>query len=674
MTRTALRTVPSLTPLALGLVLLAAAAAPAAAAVGTWSPTALHGNIQALAVAPGQPGIVYAAVQDQGLFRSADGGATWTAVDQGLFDACFPIAPDIYLLAADPRQPGTLYAETFAGLKKTIDGGAHWFQPYDITLGGVSDLTLVPGMPGRLLAAVNVQSFDPPGQCLGGGLAGLAVSDDGGANWSNPVVDQILSVAADPAHVSRIFTEEWKGMPRILLSEDGGTTSTVLPALPSWFTPGGQDSLRVDPTTAPSTLFVRDRGYPGQEPGTIYRAAPGTDGAGSSPFWTLVTSGLPANTAISGLLLDPAVTGRLYAATDGGVFVSNDRGDSWTASGDANPPAALSLAVDPRTLGPLYAGTSQGVYVLDRGGCSADDAASCLHASRFRVRVGFRLADGTSGIGHAVPLSDAAAAFWFFGPANLELLVKVLDGRPVNGSFWVFSGGLSNVRYTLTVTDVVTGAVKTYVNPAGKLSSFADTAAFADPQFHAARAVAPAAASVPAASVPAASVSTVSVSAASVHAASVSAASVSAASVSAASVHAASVHAASAPAASAPAASASSTAAAGSGCAPGATGLCLDASRFRVEVAFQAPGLSGTGQAAPLTADTGAMWFLSPENLELAVKVLDGRALNGHFWLFSAGMSDFRYTITVTDTATGAVKTYTNPSGHVGSFADTQAF
>lgn len=37
-------------------------------------------------------------------------------------------------------------------------------------------------------------------------------------------------------------------------------------------------------------------------------------------------------------------------------------------------------------------------------------------------------------------------------------------------------------------------------------------------------------------------------------------------------------------------------------------------------------------------------------------------------------MSDFRYTITVTDTATGAVKTYTNPSGHVGSFADTQAF
>ncbi len=620
MTRTALRKVPLLTPPALGLLLLAATAAPAAAA-GTWSPTALQGNIEALAVAPGQPGIVYAAVKDKGLFRSADGGATWTAVDQGLFDACFPVAPDVYLLAADPQQPGTLYAETFAGLKKTTDGGATWFRPYDINLGEVDDLALVAGMPGRLLAAVSSPGFDPPGQCLGGGLQGLAVSDDGGVSWSIPVADQILSVAADPAHVSRVFTEEWQGMPRILLSDDGGTTSTVLPVLPSFALPGGRNTLRVDPTTAPSTLLVRDPGVPGQIPATIYRAAPGTGGAGGSPFWTLATSGLPANAAISDLLVDPAVTGRLYAATDGGVFESHDRGNSWTASGAANPPAALSLAVDPRTLGPLYAGTSQGVYVLDRGGCSADDADSCLHASRFRVQVGFRLADGTSGTGHAALLSDATAAFWFFDPANLELLVKVLDGRPVNGRFWVFSGGLSNVEYTVTVTDVVTGAVKTYVNPAGKLSSFADTAAFADPLFHAAGAPAPAAASVLAVR-----------------------------------------------------AAVSAAAAAGSACAPGATSLCLDASRFRVEVAFQAPGLSGAGQAVPLTADTGAMWFLSPENLELAVKVVDGRAVNGHFWLFSAGMSDFRYTITVTDTETGAVKTYTNPYRHIGSFADTQAF
>jgi len=57
-------------------------------------------------------------------------------------------------------------------------------------------------------------------------------------------------------------------------------------------------------------------------------------------------------------------------------------------------------------------------------------------------------------------------------------VVKVLDGRPINGTFWVFSGALSNVEYTITVTDTTTGAVKTYFNPSGQLASVADTSAF----------------------------------------------------------------------------------------------------------------------------------------------------------------------------------------------------
>ena len=67
---------------------------------------------------------------------------------------------------------------------------------------------------------------------------------------------------------------------------------------------------------------------------------------------------------------------------------------------------------------------------------------------------------------------------WFFQPSNVELVVKVLDGRAVNGRFWVFYGALSNVEYTITVTDTVTGAVKTYFNPQGNLASVADTEAF----------------------------------------------------------------------------------------------------------------------------------------------------------------------------------------------------
>jgi hypothetical protein len=54
----------------------------------------------------------------------------------------------------------------------------------------------------------------------------------------------------------------------------------------------------------------------------------------------------------------------------------------------------------------------------------------------------------------------------------------VLDGRAINGGFWVFYGALSNVEYTLTVTDTETGRVKTYFNPSRNFGSLGDTSAF----------------------------------------------------------------------------------------------------------------------------------------------------------------------------------------------------
>ena len=53
-----------------------------------------------------------------------------------------------------------------------------------------------------------------------------------------------------------------------------------------------------------------------------------------------------------------------------------------------------------------------------------------------------------------------------------------MDTRAVNNFFWVFYGALSNVEYTITVTDTLTGRTKTYFNPQGQLASVADTASF----------------------------------------------------------------------------------------------------------------------------------------------------------------------------------------------------
>ena len=94
------------------------------------------------------------------------------------------------------------------------------------------------------------------------------------------------------------------------------------------------------------------------------------------------------------------------------------------------------------------------------------------------MRVDWSAPGGDSGTGNAVALSTDTGYFWFFDDANVELIVKVLDARVINGKFWVFYGALSDVEYTITVTDTETGAQKTYSNPAGTLGSGSDTSAF----------------------------------------------------------------------------------------------------------------------------------------------------------------------------------------------------
>jgi len=111
-------------------------------------------------------------------------------------------------------------------------------------------------------------------------------------------------------------------------------------------------------------------------------------------------------------------------------------------------------------------------------------------------------------------------------------------------------------------------------------------------------------------------------------------------------------------------------------CVANATTLCLNNSRFKVTVNWQvtSQGTSGVGTGIPLTGDTGEFWFFSANNIELVVKVVDGRAFNNHYWVFYGALSDVAYTITVTDSTNGAVKTYSNPQGHLASSADITAF
>jgi hypothetical protein len=113
--------------------------------------------------------------------------------------------------------------------------------------------------------------------------------------------------------------------------------------------------------------------------------------------------------------------------------------------------------------------------------CTAGAENLCLLGGRFRVAVRWRIPDGRSGSGMAVPDSDLTGLFWFFSADNIELIVKVLDGRPLTPNFWVFYGGLSNVEYWIVVADTQTGATKTYHNDQGNLCGNADVSAFPAP-------------------------------------------------------------------------------------------------------------------------------------------------------------------------------------------------
>ncbi len=290
-----------------------------------------------------------------------------------------------------------------------------------------------------------------------------------------------------------------------------------------------------------------------------------------------------------------------YAWTGNGAALNGAALPRYQGLIENAPPGSYSLVVD---------GAAVAAAAIAAPQCTADPVL-CLAGDRFRVQVRWELPTGESGDGHPVALSGDTGTFWFFDPANVELVVKVLDGRAVNGRFWVFYGALSNVRYTLVVTDTATGAVKAYVNPQGQLASVADTAAF-----------------LGAGNTP------------------------------------------QAPPVAGPAAPQAGACAVGS---PGdLANLCLG-NRFRVSVAWHTSTAAGAGTAVPLTGDTGYFWFFSSANVELVVKVLDGLAVNDHFWVFYGALSNVGYTITVTDTQTGRSKRYVNPPGTMASVADTSA-
>jgi hypothetical protein len=149
-------------------------------------------------------------------------------------------------------------------------------------------------------------------------------------------------------------------------------------------------------------------------------------------------------------------------------YGSGNQGSSWTNMNSlfpSNPPRAMAIRVDPATA---------------TTGCTPTATSICLNNNRFRVEATFQVEGQPVGTANAVKMTDDTGYLWFFNSNNVETVVKVLTACGVNNRYWVFAGGLTNVRTVLTVTDTQTGSLKTYINPQNTTyQPIQDTNAFA---------------------------------------------------------------------------------------------------------------------------------------------------------------------------------------------------
>ena len=111
-------------------------------------------------------------------------------------------------------------------------------------------------------------------------------------------------------------------------------------------------------------------------------------------------------------------------------------------------------------------------------------------------------------------------------------------------------------------------------------------------------------------------------------------------------------------------------------CTPNLTTLCLNGGRFQVTIDWRkTDGTAGQGRGIGLTPDSGYFWFFDSSNIEAVVKVLNGCALGGYYWVFAAGLTNVEATLNVLDTHNGTLQPYVNPQGTpFAPIQDTKAF
>ncbi len=272
--------------------------------------------VTTLAIDPTTPATLYAGTylylgRGGGVFKSVNGGRSWSAVNTGL-ETAYGLA-SVNALVIDPSTPATLYAGTYRrGVFRSVNGGGSWSAantglPDDFS--DVSALAIDPSTPATLYAGVYNR--------------GVFRSVDGANSWaavnSSLTNPDINALAIDPTMPATIYA-----------GTNGHGVFKTLNAGSSWEAMGLTDQyvseLAIDPAT-PATVYAAIYS------GSLFKSVNG----GSS--WSPANAGLTGE-SVSAIVIDPSAPATLYAGTylylekqGGGLFKSLDGADAWQATG-----------------------------------------------------------------------------------------------------------------------------------------------------------------------------------------------------------------------------------------------------------------------------------------------------------------------------------------------------
>lgn len=316
---------------------------------------------QRLVVDPTASNTLYMATGDLGIFKTVDGGATWTKANSGI------AGTNIQQLAINPIHPRTLYAAPDTGVTpgtvyKTVDGGSNW-TVVDSAPRGVAQLA-VDGQNPNIVYEV------------GGGVTRKSL--DGGATWSTLAFPgtSIQSLVLDPRVSGNIvaisnpfFCGPFCGNtpPYLYRSVDGGADWTQLSS------PYPTPPLTFDGSTNPSTLYD----------GLIYRSVDG------GVTWSSIGPSPVSGSNTSAVAVDPSGTlyGAVYAS---GVFISRDHAQTWTATGSLAP-ASTPPALGTSIVSLVPAGSNGTLYaIVNQAGTSgfvtrlSPDGSSIVYSTYLR--------------------------------------------------------------------------------------------------------------------------------------------------------------------------------------------------------------------------------------------------------------------------------------------------